>query len=144
MTDNQFEAQEWLNRMYCFNNEIEALRRTLESIVADMGGVSKYDVDFKSTNPKSSEEKLLRYSQVKAELEKKENDLAYENRRTGEVIENLKNPRHKAILRDRYINTLSWRQISRLNHYSETRIYELHRAALEEIWPYIPGKNGNV
>lgn len=144
MTDNQFEAKEWLNRMQYMNEEIDALKRTLETIVADMGGVSKYDQDFRANNPRASEEKLLRYSQVRAELEKKENNLAYENRRTGEIIEKLNNPRYKALLRDKYINNLSWKQISRLKHYSETRIYELHRLALEEIWQYIPGKNGNV
>lgn len=144
MTDNQFEAKEWLNRMFKASEEIESIKRTLETILADMGGVIKYEVDFPSRNPKSTENKLLRYSQVHAELDKKQEELNREDARTARIIDNLSDRKQRIVLRDRYINRLSWRKIAKAENYSEARLYEIHREALENIWPYIPGKNGNV
>lgn len=144
MTNNQFEAKEWLNRMFGAAQDVEATRRTLETIVAEMGGVSKYEIDFKGNNPKATEDKLARYSTVKAELEKKEAALYFEDARTEKIINKLKDKRDRAILRDRYINRLSWSKIAKLNNYSEPRVYEIHRDALEDVWQFIPGKNGNV
>lgn len=144
MTDNQYEAKEWLNRMFKMAQDIEATKRTLETILAEMGGVAKYEQSFGSQNPKASETKLLRYSQVSKELDQKLNQLYEEDVQTIRVINKLDNPQYKAILRDRYINHLSWHKIAQLHSYSEARLYELHRDALEAIWEFIPGKNGNV
>lgn len=144
MTDNQFEAKEWLNRMFGAAQDVESTRRTLETIVAEMGGVSKYEIDFRGNNPKATEDKLARYSMIRAELDKKEQDLYYEDSRTEKIIDKLKDRRERAILRDRYINRLSWSRIAKLNNYSEARVYELHRTALDNVWKYIPGRNGNV
>ena len=144
MTDNQFEAKEWLNRMFGAAQDVESTRRTLETIVAEMGGVSKYELDFKGNNPKATEDKLARYSTVKAELDKKESDLYYEDAVTEKIINKLNDRRERAILRDRYVNRLGWSKIAKLNNYSEARVYEIHRLALENIWQFIPGRNGNV
>lgn len=144
MTDNQFEAKEWLNRMFKASEEIESIKRTLETILAEMGGVIKYDADFPTRNPKSTENKLLRYSQVHAELDKKQEELNREDARTARVIENLTDRKQRTVLRDRYINRLSWRKIAKAENYSEARVYEIHREALEQIWQYIPGRNGNI
>ena len=144
MTDNQFEAKEWLNRMFKASEEIESIKRTLETIVADMGGVINYDADFPTRNPKATENKLIRYSQVHAELDKKQEELNREDARTARIIDNLKDRRQRTVLRDRYINRLSWRKIAKAENYSEARVYEIHRDALEQIWQFIPGRNGNI
>lgn len=144
MTDNQFEAKEWLNRMFGAAQDVESTRRTLETIVAEMGGVGKYEIEFRNNNPKATEDKLARYSTVRAELDKKERDLYYEDSVTEKVINKLKDKRERAILRDRYVNRLGWSKIAKLNNYSEARTYEIHREALENIWQFIPGRNGNV
>lgn len=144
MTDNQYDAKQWLNRMYKAAEEIDSIKRTLETIVADMGGVANYSAEFPGKNPKANETKLIRYSQVAAELEKKQENLDREDTRTAAVIEKLSNKKYKIVLRDRYINRLSWRKIAKVNNYSEARLYELHREALEDIYKYIPGRNGNT
>lgn len=144
MTDNQFEAKEWLNRMYKAAQDIEATKRNLEAILAEMGGVGNYEAGFNSKNPKASETKMLRYSQISKELDKKLGDLFDEDVQTVRVINKLENQQYRAILRDRYINHLSWRKIAKLHNYSEARLYEMHRDALEQIWQFIPGRNGNT
>lgn len=141
MTDNQYSAKVWLNRMHKTSQDVEATKRTLETILADMGGVAKYEQSFGSQNPKATEAKLLRYSQISKELEEKTKQLYEEDSRTIQVINQLKNPQHRSILRDRYINHLSWRKIATLHNYSEARIYEIHGDALEAVWQYIPGNN---
>ena len=144
MTDNAYEAKEWLNRMFKAWQDVDATRRTLETILAEMGGVARYSQEFTGHNPRASEERLARYSTVAAELERKQRDLDAEDIRTEQIINKLKDFRHRAILRDRYINRLSWRNISNKLHFSEPRLFELHRDALEQIWQYIPGRNGNI
>ncbi len=144
MTDNQYEAKEWLNRMFGASQEVESIRRTLETVLAEMGGVAKYSQDFSGHNPKASEDRLARYSTISAQLEQRERDLYEEDTRTEQIIDKLSCITYRAILRDRYINRRSWKQISKLQHFSEPRLYELHREALEAIWQYIPGRNGNV
>ena len=144
MTDNQYDAKQWLNRMFNAAEEIASIKRTLETIVADMGGVANYSAEFPGKNPKANELKLLRYSQVAAELEKKQQDLDREDTRTADIINKLSNKKYKIVLRDRYINRLSWRKIAKVNNYSEARLYELHREALEDIYKFIPGRNGNI
>ena len=91
MTDNQYDAKQWLNRMFNAAEEIASIKRTLETIVADMGGVANYSAEFPGKNPKANELKLLRYSQVAAELEKKQQDLDREDTRTADIINKLSN-----------------------------------------------------
>ena len=89
MTDNQYEAKEWLNRMFGASQEVESIRRTLETVLAEMGGVAKYSQDFSGHNPKASEDRLARYSTISAQLEQRERDLYEEDTRTEQIIEKL-------------------------------------------------------
>jgi len=144
MTDKQFYAKEWLNRMYHVVNKIESLERKRDNVVSSMSGIGKYDAEHipAQTGENASESKNIAYSILSEQIEKEYSRLMMEDNRTLEVINTLGNTPEaelmKAILIDRYLNRLSWEQIAKLQNYGPTRTYELHSIALEKIYPSIP------
>lgn len=144
MTDRQFYAKEWLNRMYHVVNKIESLERKRDNVVSSMSGIGKYDAEHipAQTGENASESKNIAYSILSAEIEKEYARLLKEDSRTLEVINTLGNTPEaeimKAILIDRYLNRLSWEAIAKHQSYGPSRTYELHSIALDKIYPNIP------
>ena len=143
MTDEQYYSKCWLNRMYNFYLELENLISKRERILATLGGVTNYGGGFTARNGNNSDLQLLRFSEVCAEIEKREKQLIAENEKTAEILGKMADFRYRDILNYRYICHMSWRAISEVMKYSEPRIYELHREALAAVYEFIPEKGIN-
>ncbi len=63
-------------------------------------------------------------------------ELIQQRQRIEDAIAALDNPDHRMILRARYIEGRSWRQIARRQHISEAQMYRLHGRAILEIAKY--------
>ena len=138
MTDKQYESKCWLNRMYGVASHVESLKRKQEEVLASTSGIGKYEESFPGTDPKSTETKMLNYSEICSKIEQKLTVLHAEDMKTLDVIEHLDNEVEKAVLIDRYLNRMSWRKIAALHGYEERQIYRYHESALENVWRYVP------
>lgn len=138
MTDNQYYAKLWLNRMYGVANHVESLKRKQEEVLSSLSGIGKYEESISGSDPNPTESKYLKYSEISAEIEKQLHKLHTEDLRTLEVIEHLDNEEQKAVLIDRYLNRLSWNLIAISHNYVERQAYRYHDEALEKVYPFIP------
>lgn len=139
MTENQLFVKDWLNRMYGASSAIESLERKRELVIGSMSGIGKYDAkSFPGNNGENaSETKMIEYSELSRMIDKKRAELATEDMRTLAVIDSLEGDsaeKLKAILIDRYLNRMSWRDISKRNHYERSRIAEYHTMALDLLY----------
>lgn len=50
-----------------------------------------------------------------------------------EVIQSIENKEHRLILLERYVNEKSWKEISRMMSYANSRIFEKHNHALMDF-----------
>lgn len=144
MTDEQLFAQDWLNRMYHFENKLAANVRSREKVLGSLSGIGKYDAEFIPTQSgeNATETKLLEFSRLSEIIEKDALILLKEDNRTRAVIEKIGDTPDdeimKAVLIDRYVNRLKWEEVGRLHNYSTQRTKQLHDKALTKIIPFIP------
>lgn len=144
MTDEQYYAKEWLNRMSNTIRLIESLETKRAKVLASLSGIGTYDAEFVPGNngDNVTETKNLEYSELSSKIDYQRQRLSREDIRTLNVIGKIDNsPKGqlmKSILIDRYLSRLSWGRIIKKQHYSETRIFELHSTALIMIYPFTP------
>lgn len=144
MTDERLYAKDWLNRMSNTIRLIESLETKRAEVLASLSGIGTYDAEFVPGNngENVTESKNLEYSILSAKIDYQRQRLSKEDIRTLDVIGKIENsPKGqlmKSILIDRYLSRLSWGRIIKKQHYSESRIHELHIAALDMIYPFVP------
>lgn len=144
MTDEQFYAKDWLNRMYQTVRYIESLERKREVVLASLSGIGRYDSESVpgSNGENSTETKNIEYSILSEQIDKERQKLSAEDIRTLNVIGKLENTPEgqlmKAILIDRYLTRLSWEDLAKKQNYSPSRLFELHAIALSKVYKHIP------
>lgn len=133
------KAEEWLNRNYHDFLQLEADRRMLKFLENKLaGGVAVYENDGTGTHdPEKSkqrrEENLLLYSELKRKIEENEIQLVKETMKTRERIDRLSNSEYIAVATDRYINRLKWSDISKIEHMSKQKLYQIRVSLLKEM-----------
>lgn len=144
MTDRQFHAKDWLNRMYQTARVIESLEHKRDIVLASLSGIGKYDAENipANTGENATESKNIEYSILSAQIDRERQRLSSEDIRTLDVIGKLENTPTgqlmKSILIDRYLSRMSWERIAEKQNYSPSRIYKLHADALDAVDQYIP------
>lgn len=142
MTEREERAKEWLNRNYGIALEIQAIQRRLERMNADLEKVTrplKIKEVIEANNPgNAQEDRLADYIDMSDEFSKQLTMLMRLDEETKAVINKIDSPMLRAILTERYINRLSWSQISKLVHFEPSRLFDYHRQALSAVLPYIP------
>lgn len=144
MTDEQFYAKDWLNRMYQTVRYIESLERKREVVLSSLSGIGKYDADAVpgSNGENITETKNIEYSILSEQIDKERQKLSAEDIRTLNVIGKLENTPEgqlmKAILIDRYLTRMPWEEISKKQNYSPSRLFELHAIALGKVYEFVP------
>lgn len=138
MTDKEYYSQEWLRRMWNKEEEI----KEYEKKAKDLLGAKVSDLDSDKirggADPNPTETKNLEYSTLMFEIDKKKNELSYENILTFNVIQNLKDAKFRGILFAYYVNRKTIKQIAVDFHYAESSVKEFKRKALNAIYPFIP------
>ena len=144
MTDEQFYAKDWLNRMYQTVRYIESLERKREVVLVSLSGIGKYDAESVpgSNGENSTETKNIEYSILSEQIDKERQKLTTEDIKTLNVIGKLEGTPEgqlmKAILIDRYLTRMPWEEIAKQQNYSPSRLFELHSIALSKIYPFVP------
>lgn len=141
MTDNQFDAQLWLSRMWNADVEIGQLEMRRDEILSSMSGIGKYDAEHipAQTGENASESKYIEYSIVCGLIDKKTEELSCENIRTLRVINNVTNTMLRGMLIAVYINHLNWTEAGKLYNYEKSQTYKEYRnKALDAVYPFVP------
>ena len=138
MTDEQYFAKKWLKRMWNRSEEI----KEYEQQAADLLGakIPAYDAEKipGGSDPNPTETKNLEYTTLMFEIDKRRNELHYENIMTFNIIQHLSDSKLRGILYAKYVNRKTFKQIAYDFHYAESSIKEFHLKALAQIYPYIP------
>ena len=138
MTDNQYYAQTWLKRMWNKAEEVKEYEQQAEDILG--AKIPAYDAEKipGGSDPNPTETKNLEYTTLMFEIDKRRNELHYENIRTFNIIQHLTDSKLRGILYAKYVNRKTFKQIANDFHYAESSIKEFHLKALTLIYPYIP------
>lgn len=138
MNDSQFAAHRWLSRMWDVDEEIRSLEERASNILG--ANISKYEVKEppSKADPNPTESKNIEYSMLKAEIDKKNQELAYENVRTYEVISKVAEPKYRGMLYSRYVLRKSWKMIGKEYNYERSQAFEYRKIVLDAVAPYIP------
>ena len=142
MTEREEQAKAWLNRNYGIALEIQAIQRRLERMNSDLEKMTrplKVKEVIEANNPgNAQEDRLADYIDLYEDLSKRLTVLLRKDGDTMKVIENLTSPTLRAVLIERYINRLSWKKMTEVLHYEQSRLFDYHRQALDAVLPYIP------
>lgn len=140
MTDNQYHSHRWLSRMRYVDAEIKQLGARREDIISSMSGIGKYDAEHIPTQngENGTESKYIEYSIVSEQYEKKLRLLSYENGRTLQVIDEVKDAMLRGMLIAKYINRKKNSEIGKLYNYERTRTNYYINEALDAVFPFIP------
>lgn len=143
MTDEAYQAKEWLNRTIDYYNEAEKARHVVELIETKLNNsVSSYEHGVR-LDPIMAQAKredlLMEYSDKQAEYERRYTMFVRQELITINVLDRMKNRRYVAILIDRHINNKSIETMVKDGTYNlkKSQLYAQYRQALEELAPLL-------
>lgn len=139
MTDECYEAKQWLNRYHHKKRQLNAEKRKL-TVLNDRlkSAVARYETDgsksYDSDAARSRhEEMLLDYSEQKKKVEGTQRELERIYDITLKAINELTDPDHQLIATDRYIMRLRWNDVASLEHISRAQVFRIHIKMLEQM-----------
>ena len=144
MTDEQYQAKEWLMRIFDYADKLDAERRTLEMLQTRLyKGVSNYGGFMGRKDPStaqaSHEDALIEFSEQSARVEKAQIEYMHELKTTREVLELLPlNLQPLAI--NRYINGYKWDKLEEIHHYGKSMLFVLNRDILKSVAQILKAK----
>ena len=137
MTDRQFTAKQWLNRLQTHDEILKAERRTLEMLEAKLyKGVAIYEgsgahIDA-FTAHSAQEDALADYSAQIDRIQAAENAYLKEVEQTHKIIEQIPEEL-QAVAIDRYINGISWEKLEIIHCYSRSSLMRHNLLILDSI-----------
>jgi len=142
MTDNQYFAKTWLNKIYVVTRKELAAKEEIQAKL--LASITSGAVDYsreriQNSNPKGQEQRVISYSMVTSEVERVREKIAKLIRIRLEVINMVPDSVMRTILIERYINQKTWGWIEKNFNYSHAWLMKLHLKALDEISQFIPG-----
>lgn len=141
MTDNQYHAKTWLNKIYIMTQTELATKEEIQAkaLAAITNGATDYGKErVQSDSSNSQEQRQITYSMITIEVEKTKEKIAQLIRPRLDVINKIDDSTLRVILLERYINQKRWNEIEDKLSYSHAGMMKLHLRALDEISPLIP------
>lgn len=141
MTDNQYHAKTWLNKIYIMTQTELATKEEIQAkaLAAITNGATDYGKErVQSDLSNSQEQRQITYSMITIEVEKTKEKIAQLIRPRLDVINKIDDSTLRVILLERYINQKKWNEIEDKLSYSHAGMMKLHLRALDEISPLIP------
>lgn len=141
MTDNQYHAKTWLNKIYIMTQTELATKEEMQAkaLAAITNGATDYGKErVQSDSSNSQEQRQITYSMITIEVEKTKEKIAQLIRPRLDVINKIDDSTLRVILLERYINQKRWNEIEDKLSYSHAGMMKLHLRALDEISPLIP------
>ena len=125
------EAKYLLQKIAFLDAEINSLIREHESVKSTLLKATDYSNEpVATTKRNTSEDKLIKLADKSSEIDSKVDELVDFKITMGDYISQLEDERHRVILRERYINGLSFREIAKIVGYTERHLYRIHGDAL--------------
>lgn len=144
MTDEQYQAKNWLMRVNDYADKLEAERRTLEMLQSRLyKGVANYDGFTGRKDPATAraahEDALLEFSEQSARVEKAQKEYLRELAITREVI-GLIPLSLQGLAIDRYINGFKWDKLEDLHHYGQSMLFRYNTDILNHVAQILKAK----
>lgn len=89
----------------------------------------------KSTSASQMEDLVIKIVQLENEVNADIDRLYARRQRIEADLEQMENPVYRILLEYRYINCLTWEEMTEQMHYSYQHLHRLHNAALKEFEP---------
>lgn len=125
------EAKYLLQKIAFLDAEINSLIREHESVKSTLLKATDYSNEpVATTKRNTSEDKLVKLADKSSDIDLKINELVDFKITMGDYINQLEDERHRVILREHYINGLSFLEISKNLGYTERHLYRIHGDAL--------------
>lgn len=140
MTDNEHTLKTWLNRGYELSLKIDTRKKHLEKL----GGLAemckeKEILTYPASN--TSETTEIEKSLIRESIEEMERKLLEIDKNTElQLYSILKNGILYTVLYHRYVERMSWQQISGAMSYSERQIYRLHQKGITLMAKLLTGQ----
>lgn len=138
MTDECYDAKQWMKRVHIIARRVESNERMLEVLQDRVNqAVARYEnsgaaVDREQAN-KRKEEEMLEYVEQQEKVERSRNLLAKETHKVRRIISKIDDPILEEIATNRYINRLSWNDVIRISNYSRAQVFRYHLHILEKV-----------
>ena len=125
------EAKYLLQKIAFLDAEINSLIREHESVKSTLLKATDYSNEpVATTKRNTSEDKLIKLADKSSDINLKIDELVDFKITMGNHINQLEDERHRVILREHYINGLSFLEISKNLGYTERHLYRIHGDAL--------------
>ena len=125
------EAKYLLQKIAFLDAEINSLIREHESVKSTLLKATDYSNEpVATTKRNTSEDKMVKLADKSSEIDLKIDELVDFKITMGNHINQLEDERHRVILREHYINGLSFLEISKSLGYTERHLYRIHGDAL--------------
>ena len=128
------ESKYLLQKIAFLDAEINSLIREHESVKSTLLKATDYSNEpVATTKRNTSEDKLIKLADKSSEIDLKIDELVDFKITMGNHINQLEDERHRVILREHYINGLSFLEISKNLGYTERHLYRIHGDALQKF-----------
>lgn len=128
------EAKDLLQKILFLDAEINSLIREHKTMKSTILKATDYSNEpVATTKRNTSEDKLVKLADKSSDIDRKIIELMDFKIKMGEHISEMEDERHRVILRERYINGLSFCEISKIIGYSERHLHRIHGEALVEF-----------
>ena len=125
------EAKYLLQKIAFLDAEINSLIREHESVKSTLLKATDYSSEpVATTKRNASEDKLVKLADKSSDIDLKIDELVDFKITMGNHINQLEDERHRVILREHYINGLSFCDISDILGYTERHLHRIHGEAL--------------
>lgn len=138
MTDEMFEAKQWLRRVYVLSKRVESNERMLEVLKARVNTATavyenKSGRGDREQAQKRREDALLDYIDQEDKVERSRNLLNREAGKVKKVIDRIDDKTVGDIMDLRYLKLLAWDDVVKVANYSRAQVFRFHAQGLEKV-----------
>lgn len=126
------DAKTWLMRGWKLNHEIDRLMEVRDITYARLTSVTA-SLDGDVVQSTKDPHKMDRLMECESALDETIDMYADTVAEITRAIRSLSDPRHRALLEDRYLLYKSWELIAVEEHYNIRHVWRLHKEALQAI-----------
>lgn len=137
MTDEMYEAKQWLRRVYVLSKRVESNERMLEVLKARVNTATavyenKSGRGDREQAQKRREDALLDYIEQEDKVERSRNLLNRETGKVKKVIDRIDDKTVGDIMDLRYLKLLAWDDVIKVANYSRAQVFRFHAQGLEK------------
>ena len=138
MTDECFEAKQWLRRVYVIAKRVECNERLLEVLKARVNtAVARYENTGEGSDreqaKKRREDALFEYIEQEGKCERSQKLYDREARKVTRIIKRIDDDTVQEIMMLRYVDLLRWADVIKVANYSRAQVFRYHADGLAKV-----------